>query len=166
MKKYLTLFFLLTLFLSPFQTAQAQEELACVSTTWRVVNNDKVCVKAFKDPDIDGIVCHLSYAKTGGISGALGVAENPSRFALSCHQVGPLKSTKGISPKKEKVFTQKMSFLFKDLNITRLTDIENNAIIYLVLSEKIIDGSPYNSLSTVPLMPWNGEEPLVIFNKK
>lgn len=156
----------LSIFLfTPMSSVQAQE-IDCVSTTWRVVNNDKVCVKAFKDPDIEGVVCHLSHAQTGGVSGALGIAENPARFSISCSQTGPLKSTKGIPPRQEKIFTQKMSFLFKDLNVNRLIDRVNNTIIYLVISEKIIDGSPYNSLSTIPLMPWNGQEPMVIFNKK
>ncbi|MCQ9329386.1 CreA family protein [Pelistega suis] len=156
----------LSIFLfAPMSTVQAQE-VDCVSTTWRVVNNDKVCVKAFKDPDIEGVVCHLSHAQTGGVSGALGIAENPARFSISCAQTGPLKSTKGIPPRQEKIFTQKMSLLFKDLNVNRIIDQVNNTIIYLVISEKIIDGSPYNSLSTVPLMPWNGQAPMVIFNKK
>lgn len=156
----------LSIFLfAPMSSLHAQE-IDCVSTTWRVVNNDKVCVKAFKDPDIEGVVCHLSHAQTGGISGALGIAENPARFSISCSQVGPLKSSKGVPLHKEKIFTQKMSFLFKDLNVNRLVDTVNNTLIYLVISEKIIDGSPYNSLSAVPLMPWNGQEPMVIFNQK
>lgn len=164
MKKFLKFLFLVCslLYLAP---AQAQE-VGCVSTTWRVVNNDKVCVHSFEDPDIEGVVCHLSFARTGGISGALGIAENPSRFSISCRQVGPLKTTKGIAPLKEKVFTQKMSFLFKGLNVTRMYDAENNSLIYLVISEKIIDGSPFNSISSVPLMPWNGQEPMVVVNKK
>lgn len=145
--------------------AQAQE-VACVSTTWRVVNNDKVCVQAFNDPDIEGVVCHLSHAKTGGVSGALGIAENPSNFSLSCRQVGPLKSRAGIPLKQEKIFTQRMSFLFKDLNVNRLIDRAHNTIVYLVISEKIIDGSPFNSISSVPLMPWGTQEPMVIFNDK
>lgn len=153
------------LLLSVVPTAQA-DEVGCVSTTWRVVNNDKVCVQAFKDPEIDGVVCHLSYAKTGGVSGALGFAENPSRFSLACSQVGPLKASKGLSPRKEKVFTQKMSFLFKGLNVHRLIDRENNTIVYLVISEKIIDGSPFNSISTVPIRAWSGQEPMLIFNDK
>ncbi|ETD70758.1 hypothetical protein V757_07210 [Pelistega indica] len=147
------------------QTVHA-EEVGCISTTWRVVNNDKVCIKSFKDPDIDGVICHLSHAKTGGVSGALGVAENPSRFSISCAQVGPLKASKGIPPIKEKIFTQRMSLLFKDLNVTRVADPANNALVYLVISEKIIDGSPYNSISTVPLMPWGNQPPMVEFNRK
>ncbi len=141
-------------------TARA-DDIGCVSTTWRIVNNDKVCVQSFRDPQIQGVTCHLSYAKTGGVSGALGLAENPSRFALSCRQVGPLKAAQPIRKVQEDVFTRRMSFLFKGLNVSRLVDTENNSLIYLVVSEKLIDGSPYNSISVVPLMPWGDTEPSV-----
>ena len=165
MKKFFLTALLALFATSPFTTVQAQE-VACVSTTWRVVNNDKVCVQAFHDPDIEGVVCHLSHAKTGGVSGALGFAENPSNFSLSCRQIGPLKSAKGIPLKQEKIFTPRMSFLFKDLNVNRLIDRANNSIVYLVISEKIIDGSPFNSISSVPLMPWGTQAPMVLFNNK
>lgn len=135
------------------------EKIGCVSTTWRVVNNDKVCVQSFRDPEIDGVVCHVSYAQTGGISGALGFAEDPSRFSIACRQSGPIAGKKPIAQNEENVFTQRMSFLFKGLNVSRLVDKENHSLIYLVVSEKIIEGSPFNSISTVPLMPWGGQEP-------
>lgn len=162
---YLYRFITLLTLLFTFSPMTHAEEVACISTTWRVVNNDKVCIQSFKDPEIEGLVCHLSYAKTGGVSGALGIAENPSRFSLSCSQVGPLKSSKGLSPRKEKIFTQKMSFLFKGLNVHRIFDKGNNTLIYLVISEKIIDGSPFNSISTVPIRSWDGKEPMLIFNE-
>lgn len=139
-------------------TAHA-ENIGCVSTTWRVVNNDKVCVQSFKDPDIDGVACHVSYAQTGGISGALGFAEDPSRFSISCRQAGPIIAKRPIPKKQEEVFTQRMSFLFKGLNVSRLVDTENNSLVYLIVSEKVIDGSPFNSISTVPLMPWGTQAP-------
>jgi len=141
----------------------AAADIGCVSTTWRIVNNDKVCVQSFSDPQIEGVTCHLSYAKTGGVSGALGFAENPSRFALSCRQTGPLKAAQPVRKVQEDVFTQRMSFLFKGLNVSRLIDTENNSLIYLVVSEKLIDGSPYNSISVVPLMPWGDTEPAITF---
>lgn len=148
-----------------FQPAVNAAEVGCVSTTWRVVNNDKVCIQSFNDPDIEGVVCHLSHAQTGGISGALGLAENPSRFAISCRQVGPIKAAKAIPDKKENIFTQRMSLLFKDLNVTRLLDKPNNTLVYLVVSERVIEGSPYNSISGVPLMPWGDKMPEVTFKK-
>ncbi|MGO1767616.1 MAG: CreA family protein [Advenella sp.] len=138
-------------------------DIGCVSTTWRILNNDKVCVQSFKDPQIDGVTCHLSYAKTGGVTGALGFAENPSRFSLSCRQTGPLKATQPVRKVQQDVFTQRMSFLFKGLNVSRLVDVENQSLIYLVVSEKLIDGSPFNSISVVPLMPWREVEPAITF---
>jgi len=141
------------------------DEVGCVSTTWRVLNNDKVCVQSFKDPRIEGVVCHVSHAQTGGISGALGFAEDPSRFAISCRQVGPIVGKAPLPRVEEEVFTRRMSFLFKGLNVSRLVDQENNTLVYLAVSEKIIEGSPSNSISTVPLMPWGTQEPMVQFQK-
>jgi len=142
------------------QTAHA-EKVGCVSTTWRVLNNDKVCVQSFKDPEIEGVVCHVSYAQTGGVSGALGFAEDPSRFSIACRQMGPIVGKKPLRQTEEDVFTRRMSFLFKGLNVSRLWDEPNRSLIYLVVSEKIIEGSPFNSISTVPLMPWGGQEPKI-----
>lgn len=159
MKKVFIAFIFSLFYFSPVQA----KEVGCVSTTWRILNNDKVCVEAFKDPVIEGVSCHISYAKTGGVSGAIGFAENPSRFAIACRQIGPLISHKPIANKEENLFNQKMSFLFKDLNVIRMLDKENNTLVYLIISEKLIDGSPYNSISTVPLMPWGDKLPEVEF---
>jgi CreA protein len=134
-------------------------EIGCVSTTWRVVNNDKVCVQSFNDPDVEGVVCHVSYAQTGGISGALGFAEDPSRFSLACRQVGPIVGKKPIPKIGKDVFTHRMSFLFKGLSVSRLVDQPNHSLVYLVVSDKIVEGSPFNSISTVPLMPWGTVAP-------
>lgn len=148
-----------------FSASAGAEEVGCVSTTWRVLNNDKVCVQSFKDPRVDGVVCHVSHAQTGGISGALGFAEDPSRFAISCRQVGPIVGKTPLPRVEEEVFTRRMSFLFKGLNVARLVDSENNTLVYLAISEKIIEGSPSNSISTVPLMPWGTQEPTLQFQK-
>lgn len=144
---------------SLFATGAHAEKVGCVSTTWRVINNDKVCVESFADPDIDGVVCHVSYAQTGGISGALGFAEDPSRFSLACRQAGPIAGKKPIPKIESEVFTHRMSFLFKGLNVSRIVDAANHMLVYLVVSEKVIDGSPFNSISTVPLMPWGTQQP-------
>lgn len=156
--KYLLSLFILAAAGFAAHTAHA-EKVGCVSTTWRVVNNDKVCVQSFKDPEIDGVVCHVSYAQTGGISGALGFAEDPSRFSIACRQVGQIVGKKPIAQSAEGVFTHRMSFLFKGLNVSRLVDKENHTLIYLIVSEKIIEGSPSNGISTVPLMPWGTQAP-------
>src|SRR5438270_7593855 len=67
------------------------DDLPCVSTTFRWMGpNDRVCVSAFDDPKVPGVACHISQARTGGIKGGLGLAEDPSRFSIACRQVGPI----------------------------------------------------------------------------
>lgn len=134
-------------------------EVGCVSTTWRVVNNDKVCVEAFKDPDISGVTCHVSYAKTGGVKGAFGMAEDPSRFSIACRQTGAVVAQKPIPVSSDTIFKERTSFIFKSLNVNRFWDKENNSLVYLITSTKIIDGSPFNSISSVPLQPWGTQTP-------
>lgn len=133
--------------------AQA-ENIGCVTTAWKLIGaNHKVCVEAFDDPKVPGVTCHVSQAKTGGISGSLGIAEDPSRFSLACRQVGPIALPARL-PKEEVVFTEDTSLFFKETRITRLWDEKRNTLVYLAISRKLIDGAPQNSLSTVPVMPW------------
>ena len=127
------------------------EEIDCVTTEWKLVGaNHKVCVNAFEDPDIPGVTCYLSQARTGGISGAVGVAEDPSEFSIDCRQTGPAVVPDKL-PKTKKVFSEGTSVLFKDTTVTRMWDAKRKALIYLAISRKIIAGSPKNSLSTVVL---------------
>lgn len=144
-----------------FMGQASATEVGCISTTWRVVNNDKVCVEAFKDPDISGITCHVSFAKTGGVKGAIGLAEDPSRFSLACRQTGPVVAQKPIPLKSDTIFKERTSIIFKTLNVNRFFDKQNNTLVYLVTSTKIIDGSPYNSISSVPLQPWGNQVPQI-----
>lgn len=130
------------------------ENIGCVTTAWKLIGaNHKVCVEAFDDPKVPGVTCHVSQAKTGGISGSLGIAEDPSRFSLACRQVGPITLPARL-PKEEVVFTEDTSLFFKETRITRLWDEKRNTLVYLAISRKLIDGAPQNSLSTVPVMPW------------
>jgi CreA protein len=130
------------------------DEVGCVTTTWKFVGaNHKVCVEAFDDPRISGVTCHISQARTGGISGGLGLAEDPSQFSLACRQTGPI-SLPAKLPASETVFSEGTSLFFKSTNITRLWDQKHNTLVYLAISRKIIEGAPYNSISTVPVMPW------------
>jgi len=125
------------------------EEIDCVTTEWKLVGaNHKVCVNAFEDPDIPGITCYLSQARTGGISGAVGVAEDPSEFSIDCRQTGPATIPANL-PKSKKVFSEGTSVLFKDTAVTRMWDAKRKALVYLAISRKIIAGSPKNALSTV-----------------
>ncbi|MGD9520879.1 MAG: CreA family protein [Tepidiphilus sp.] len=130
------------------------EEIGCVTTAWKLIGaNHKVCVEAFHDPKVQGVTCHVSQAKTGGISGAFGVAQDPSQFSLACRQTGPIVLPPRL-PKEETVFSEDTSLLFKETRVVRLWDEKNNTLVYLAISRKVIEGSPFNSLSTVPVMPW------------
>lgn len=133
--------------------AQA-EEVGCVSTVWKMLGPDhKVCVDAFEDPKVDGVVCHVSRARTGGVKGAFGLAEDTSDAAIACRQVGPI-TIKGQLEDGEQVFTERRSILFKTLQVVRFLDKPHNTLVYLIYSDKLIEGSPKNSISTVPIMPW------------
>jgi len=130
------------------------ETIGCVTTTWKLIGaNHKVCVDAFTDPKIPGVVCHVGQARTGGISGSLGLAEDPSHFSLSCRQTGPITVPERM-PKDETVFSEDTSLVFKATRVVRLWDEANKTLIYLAISRKLIDGAPANSLSTVPVLPW------------
>lgn len=130
------------------------EEVGCVTTTWKLIGaNHKVCVDAFEDPKIPGVTCHISQARTGGISGGLGLAEDPSQFSIACRQTGPITLPAQL-PSAETVFSEDTSILFKTTKITRLWDQRHQTLVYLAISRKIIEGAPANSISTVPIMPW------------
>ncbi|MCK9605496.1 MAG: CreA family protein [Methylomonas sp.] len=130
------------------------ETVGCVTTAWKLIGaNHKVCVEAFADPKIPGVTCHVSQAKAGGVSGTLGLADDPSQFSLACRQTGPISLPANL-PKDEEVFSEGTSFLFKETRVMRLWDHAHNTLIYLAISRKLIEGAPVNSISTVPVMPW------------
>lgn len=135
-------------------SAFAQEEIGSVSTTFHLTSpNDKVVVERFDDPHVDGVSCYLSRAETGGWKGAVGLAEDPSRFSIACRAVGVPKINGKINESEdgEIVFTERTSAIFKSLRITRFFDKGKNVLVYLAWSTKIVEGSPFNSLSVVPL---------------
>ena len=114
--------------------------------------NDKIVVEAFDDPDVAGVACYFSHARTGGIKGAIGVAEDPGEASIACRQVGPVdesKLTKLKSP--HEVFSERASFIFKSTQVVRFWDAKRKALVYLVYTDRIIDGSPRNSISVVPV---------------
>lgn len=162
MCKYLrtSLFLILTLVsLSAILQIEVQaEEIGAVRTKFKVLGaNDTIVIEAFDDPDIPGATCYLSRAKKGGISGSLGLAEDTSDASLSCRQTGPIVLSKKVSSGKadnEKVFKKSTSLLFKTLQVVRFYDKKRNALVYLTYSNKIIDGSPKNSISTIPIKQW------------
>ena len=107
-------------------------------------------VSAFNDPDIPGVACYISQAKTGGVSGSLGLAEDPSNFAISCSQVGPIEIPAKL-PKQANVFRESTSVFFKATRVTRIWDAKRNTLVYLAVSRRLVDGSPFNAISTVPV---------------
>ena len=133
------------------------DDLACVSTTFRFVGaNDRVCVSAFDDPKVPGVACDISQARTGGVKGSLGLAEDPSRFSLSCRQVGPISVDLSKLPNREQVYSERTSIFFKRTHVYRIVDKKRKTLVYLAISDKIINGSPQNAVSSVPVMPWGG----------
>ena len=133
------------------------DNVGCVTTAWKFIGaNHKVCVDAFQDPKVRGVTCHVSQARTGGISGSLGLAQDPSQFSLACRQTGPIVLPAKL-PKEETVFSEDTSILFKETRIIRMWDEVHRTLVYLAISRKLIEGAPANSLSTVPVMPWGGK---------
>ena len=131
------------------------DDVGCTSTTFRIFGaNDKICVYAFDDPRVAGVSCHISQAKTGGIKGPLGLAEDPSRFAIACRQTGTIVLPEKL-PKEESVFSESTSIFFKNTKVIRMLDATRNTLVYVAISKKIIEGSPMNSISTVPIRKWD-----------
>ncbi|MEL5208572.1 protein CreA [Serratia nevei] len=149
--------FLFGLVCATVGSAQA-EQVGSVDTVFKLLGPDhKIVVEAFDDPDVKNVTCYISRAKTGGIKGGLGLAEDTADAAISCQQVGPIELSDKIKNGKsegEVVFQKRTSLVFKKLQVVRFYDAKRNSLIYLSYSDKVIDGSPKNALSAVPIMPW------------
>ena len=127
------------------------ENIGSVDTAFKLLGPDhKVVVEVFDDPRVSGVSCYLSRAKTGGIKGAIGLAEDKAESSVACRQVGPLQF-KGKLPQQEEVFSERASLFFKHVRVVRMADAKRNALVYLVYSDRLIDGSPKNSVTAVPV---------------
>jgi CreA protein len=127
------------------------ETVGDVSTTFRWVGaNNKIVVDVFDDPKVTGVSCYLSHAKTGGVKGSLGIAEDTSDASVACRQVGPI-AFNGTFSREEEVFSERSSFLFKHVRVVRMADRKRNTLVYLVYSDRVIEGSPKNSVTAVPV---------------
>ena len=125
-----------------------------VNTKFRLLGpDDKIVVDGFEDPRVEGVACHISRAQTGGMKGGLGVAEDTSDASIACRQVGPIKITSDFKD-GERVFDERRSLLFKTLQVVRFFDRKRNVLVYVAYSDRIIEGSPKNSISSVPIMGW------------
>ena len=130
------------------------ETIGCVTTEWKLLGaNHKVCVESFTDPKVAGVTCYLSRAKTGGVKGGLGLAEDRSEASLACRQVGPIEFLAPLE-EGEEVFKERTSLVFKTLQVVRFHDRKRNTLVYLAYSDRVIEGSPQNSITAIPLMPW------------
>ncbi len=138
------------LLLAPFAVAHA-EAIGEVDTVFKWIGPDhKIVVEAHDDPKVPGVTCYTSRAKTGGIKGALGVAEDRSEASIACRQVGPVSIPKAL-PEQEEVFSERISLVFKKLRIVRMVDRRRNTLVYLTYAERLIEGSPQNSVTAVPV---------------
>jgi CreA protein len=120
--------------------------------------NDKLAAYGLDDPAVEGVACHFTVPEKGGLKGWIGVAEEVSDISLSCSQIGPIRFKQKFA-QGEDVFRQRRSLFFKKMQIVRGCDVKRNVLVYMVYSDRLIDGSPKNSTSAVPVMPWgqNGE---------
>ncbi|WP_375460786.1 CreA family protein [uncultured Enterovirga sp.] len=142
--------------LSPAQ-AEDPDPIFKKSTVWRPLTpNDKLAVYGVDDPLVSGVACHYTVPEKGGIKGGLGLAEEVSDISLSCQQVGPIKF-KAKFDQGEVMIKERRSLLFKSMQIVRGCDVKRNVLVYLVYSDRVIEGSPKNSTSSVPIMPWAPE---------
>jgi CreA protein len=125
-----------------------------VSTNFRWLGpNDKIVVDGFDDPKVQGVACHLSRAQTGGVKGGMSLAEDTSDASIACRQIGPIRIV-GELKDGERVFDEHRSLVFKTLQVVRFFDRERNVLVYVSYSDRVIAGSPQNSISTVPIMSW------------
>ncbi len=132
--------------------AALADSIGEVDTVFKLIGPDhKIVVDAYDDPKVNGVTCYVSRAKTGGIKGAIGVAEDKSEASIACRQVGPISFTAAKLDPHEEMFSERISLVFKRLRVVRMVDAKRNTLVYLAYSDRVIDGSPQNSVSVVPI---------------
>ena len=135
------------------------EEIGQVSTVFKFVGpNDRIVVEAFDDPKVEGVTCYLSRAKTGGLKGCLGLAEDRAEASIACRQVGAIRFQEPLRDGEE-VFKERTSLVFKTMQVVRFFDKKRNTLVYLVYSDRIIEGSPQNAVTAIPILPWTHSAP-------
>ncbi len=154
-----TLIFLVLIGASAALAAEQPDLIFKKTTVWKFLSPDhKLATYGIDDPVVDGVACHFTVPEKGGWTGWIGLAEQLSNASLACRQVGPI-SFKEKFEQGEEVFRQRRSIFFKKMRIVRGCDIKRNVLVYVVYTDKLIEGSPENSTSTVPIMPWGSGEP-------
>ncbi|SIT40111.1 conserved hypothetical protein [Paraburkholderia ribeironis] len=126
------------------------EEVGSVNTNFHITGSDRVVVEAYDDPVVQGVTCYVSRARTGGVKGTLGLAEDPTEASIACRQVGAIHFTGPVKQQAD-VFSVSMSLIFKSLHVVRVVDAKRNALVYLTYSDRVVSGSAKNSVSAVPM---------------
>jgi CreA protein len=143
---------------SPVLAADDPDLIFRRSTVFKWLSpNDKLATYGIDDPEVEGVACHFTVPERGGVKGWLGLAEQVSDISLACSQIGPIhfKSKMGQG---DDIFRQRRSLFFKKMQIVRGCDVKRNVLVYMVYSDRLIEGSPKNSTSSVPIMPWGTGE--------
>ena len=131
--------------------ARAADAVGQVDTVFKFIGPDhKILVEAYDDPGVTGVTCYVSRAKTGGISGGLGLAEDKSEASIACRAVAPIGFAKPLK-RQEEIFTERTSLVFKRLRVVRMVDVKRNTLVYLSYSDRVVEGSPQNSVTAVPV---------------
>ncbi|WP_025916031.1 CreA family protein [Herminiimonas sp. CN] len=146
MYKILLLYVFSTLLAGP---ALAQQ-IGSVNTEWKLVGSHKLVVEAYDDPKVEGVACYVSKPERGGVAGLVGVAEEVSDVSIACRQVGPIRFKQAL-PQQEDAFTERRSLVFKTMHVVRMVDAARNTLVYLTYSDKLLKGSPKNSVTAVPV---------------
>jgi len=143
---------LVTVLLLLLPPAAVAEPIGEVDTAFKLIGPDhKIVVDAYDDPKVAGVTCYVSRAKTGGIKGAIGVAEDKAEASIACRQVGPISFGAKPLDQREEMFSERISLIFKKLRVVRMVDRKRNTLVYLTYSDRLIDGSPKNSVTAVPV---------------
>ena len=141
----------------PSRAADEPDLIFKRSTVFKFLTpNDKLATYGLDDPGVEGVACHFTVPERGGLKGWIGIAEEVSDISLACRQIGPI-AFKAKFEQGEDIFRQRRSLFFKKMQIVRGCDTKRNVLVYMVYSDRIIEGSPKNSTSTVPVMPWGGQ---------
>jgi CreA protein len=140
-------------------SAQEPDLIFRKSTVWKMLTpDDKLAVYGIDDPIVEGVACHYTLPERGGVAGMFGVAEEVSDVSLACRQVGPIRFKEKFE-QGDVVFRERRSLVWKRTQITRGCDVKRNVLVYMAYSDRLIEGSPKNSTSSVPIMPWGTAEP-------
>ena len=142
---------LIPLVMAALSVSALAEPIGEVDTVFKLIGPDhKIVVDAHDDPKVSGVTCYVSRAKTGGIKGAVGLAEDKAEASIACRQVGPISFREPLK-RQEEMFSERISLVFKKLRVVRMVDAKRNTLVYLTYSDRLIEGSPQNSVTVVPV---------------